>query len=146
MSSYVNLHGNVNLIVTDIQLDPQLNRPVKAIVGTNGSHTSYQGMGGRLLTLTVIANGSQYTDLSNLYKMGHSTPLISKSAAQYNGIYHITSFTVDENKPNHFKITMKLQEDYVFNMIRVNFVTYQVKSHAAGNPVKPGEKWQISTS
>jgi phage protein U len=146
MSSYINLHGNINLKVTDIQFDPQLNRPTKAIVGANGSHTSYQGMGGRLLTITCVGNANQITDLTNLYKMGHSTPLISKSAAKYNGIYHIVSFTHDEDKPNHFKVTMKLQEDYVFNMVRVNFVTYQVKAKFSGTEIKVGDKYTVSAT
>jgi phage protein U len=143
--TYITIN-TVNLQVLDIQLDPQLNRPTKSIVGTNGSNTSYQGMGGRLITISIVASGDRYQKMEWLYKYGKRVSLISKSSAKYNGFYHITSFTVDENRPNHFKITMKLQEDYTFNMVRVNFVTYQVKAQVTGTELKVGDKWQVSAS
>jgi hypothetical protein len=138
--------GMVKVKVLDIALDPQLNRPSKAIVGADGSQTSYMGSGGRLLSLSVLATGNEYQNIAGLYKYGKRMAFTSLSSAKYNGHYHITSFTSDEYKPNRFKISMKLQEDYVFNMIQVNFVTYQVKPTYTGNEMVVGDKWQISAT
>ena len=145
MSSYVTIN-NIDVKVLDIQLDPQLNRPTKAILGVNGSNTKYMGMGGRLITLSVLATGDQYTNLSNLYKVGTKMPLISKSLAQYNGLYHITIFTSDEYQPGRFKISMKLQEDFVYNITRMDFVTYDVKPQQTGTEIVVGAKWNVGVS
>jgi len=143
--SYVTIQG-LDVKVLDIQLDPQLNRPTKAIVGANGSHTNYQGMGGRLITLSVFATNSDYNNFQTLYNYGDKVSLISQSAAQYNGLYHITNFTSDEYQPGRFKISMKLQEDFVFNITRMDFVTYDVKPSQPGNEIVVGEKWNISAT
>lgn len=138
--------GMVKVKVLDITLDPQLNRPSKAIVGAEGSQTSYMGSGGRLITLSVLATSKDYQDIASLHQYGKRMAFTSLSSAQYNGHYHITSFTSDEYKPNRFKISMKLQEDYVFNMVQVNFVTYQVKPTYTGDEMVVGDKWQISAT
>lgn len=145
MSSYVTIN-TINVEVLDINLDPQLNRPTKAIIGVNGSRTSYQGMGGRLLNLSILAVGDRYQKMEDLYKYGQRVPLISKSEAKYNGFYHITSFTSEEYKPGRFKITMKLQEDFTFNNIRVNFVTYAVAPQQSGTEINVGDKWDVGAS
>ena len=145
MSRYVTIHG-INVKILDIAFDPQLNRPTKAILGASGSQTSYLGSGGRLLNLSILCNGNEYHNFENLYKLGKKMPLISKSAAKYNGMYHITIFTADEYKPNRFKITMKLQEDFKFNITQMNFVSYATKPKTTGTEIKVGEKWNVGAS
>jgi len=140
MSGYVTI-DNITIPVTNISLDPQLMRPVSQIVGASGSHTSYQGNGGRLLEISAFANDSQYPKIDTLWKKGKRVPLISNSKAKYNGFYHIIDFKPVEYKKGRFTITIKLQEDFTFNVTRKNFIDYNIKIKDSKVQMKVGDKW-----
>lgn len=134
----------IQVKVLKIELDTQLNRPSKQIIGASGSHTNYLGDGGRLLNLSVTVDATNYPNLEKLYKKGSKVTLISKSSAKYNGLYHITIFTGTETRPGRFSVTMKLQEDFVFNVVRQNFTNYQVKDQVQSSEVEVGQIFDVS--
>ena len=134
----------IQVKIVKIDFDTQLNRPSKQIIGASGSHTVYLGDGGRLLNLSVTANATDYPKLEKLYKKGSKVTVISKSAAKYNGLYHISTFTGTETRSGRFSISMKLQEDFVFNVTRQNFTSYQVKSQVANTQIVVGQVFDVS--
>jgi hypothetical protein len=136
----------IQVKVLKIDFDSQLNRPSKPIIGVSGSQTNYLGDGGRLLNLSVTVDAKNYPNLVKLYKKGSKVTVISKSSAKYNGLYHITIFTGTETRPGRFSVTMKLQEDFVFNIVRQNFTNYQVKAQAQNTDVEVGQIYDVSGS
>ena len=113
--------NNVAANVTKIEEDQQLQRPTKPILGSTGSHTSFLGMGGRLLTLTIRAQESNIQAFQNLAQINSSVIVTSQSEADYNGIYNITSYKPSEDKRGVWHITMTLQENYTFNVVKQDF-------------------------
>jgi hypothetical protein len=138
--------NNVAANVTKIEEDQQLQRPTKPILGSNGSHTTFLGKGGRLLTLTIRANENNIQAFQNLAALESSVTVISQSMADYNGIYNITSYKPSEDKRGVFHITMTLQENYVFNVTMGSFTDNQVSPVDSSTVISVGEKWDVAVN
>lgn len=135
---------NTNIRVTSINLDPQLQRITRPIIGAGGSITNYIGSGGKILTLECRANNDEYNDLKELYTKNEKVTLISPSEADYNNDYHIIQFNQTEYRKGHFTISMKLIEDFTYNITRQDFVNYTITAKTVGNEVDVGETWNPS--
>lgn len=115
-----------------IELDYQLNRKTRQIVNGKGSYTKFLGSGGRLISFTALAKGSRIRTIQKLVNVTSPLTLISPSQAKYNGKYKIVGFgPITEYEKGYFKIPMKLQEHYKFNITKKNFKNYQVKPKKA---------------
>lgn len=138
--------NNVAANVTKIESDRQLQRPTKPILGSTGSHTSFLGRGGRLITLTIRAQSSNIQAFENLALLESSVTVTSQSEADYNGIYNITTYKPSEDKKGVWHITMTLQEDYTFNVVKQNFINYNVTPSANSTIIDVGDKWDVAVN
>ena len=129
--------------VVDISDDPQLQRPMKGLVG-GGTHVNYLGNSGRFITLDCRASGEEHSELQSLWKKAAKVTLISPSEADYNGEYHITSFTSKEYRKGRFTIEMKLIEDFIFNVTRQDFVNYTITGKTSSTTIDIGDTWNPS--
>ena len=75
-----------------------------------------------------------------------SVTVTSQSEADYNGIYNITSYKPSEDKRGVWHITMTLQENYTFNVVKQNFINYNVTPTANSTTIDVGDKWDVAVN